>query len=56
MKLFKCQSWQQILYFENTVCERGSHRLGYLPEQATLSVLKKEGVERPSFEDRHEVP
>jgi len=26
----KCQSHQQIAYFENIVCERCSHRLGYL--------------------------
>ena len=32
MKLFRCQSCGQVLYFENTVCERCSHRLGYLPD------------------------
>jgi hypothetical protein len=56
MKLFNCQSCQQNLYFENTFCERCSDRLDYLPEQVTLSALKKEGVERPPFEGRHEVP
>ena len=39
MKLFKCQSCQQILYFENTVCVKSGHRLGYIPEMATLSAL-----------------
>jgi hypothetical protein len=43
MKLFKCQSCQQILYFENTTCGRCSHRLGYLPERATLSALEARG-------------
>jgi hypothetical protein len=43
MKLFKCQACHQILYFENTVCEKCSHRLGFLPEQASLSALEPEG-------------
>jgi hypothetical protein len=43
MKLFKCQSCEQILYFENTVCEKCSHRLGYLSEEAALSALEPEG-------------
>lgn len=43
MKLFKCQSCQQILYFENTVCEQCSHRLGYLPEIGAMSALEPEG-------------
>ena len=42
MKLFKCQSCQQILYFENTVCEKCGHRLGYIPATATLSALEPE--------------
>lgn len=42
MKLFKCQSCGQILYFENTICERCSHRLGYLPNELTLSALEPE--------------
>lgn len=40
MKLFKCQHCAQLLYFENTACERCGHRLGYLPETATLSALE----------------
>lgn len=39
MKLFRCQNCEQLLYFENTRCERCSHRLGYLPWRATLSAL-----------------
>jgi hypothetical protein len=40
MRLFKCQACAQLLYFENTACEKCSHRLGYLPEIATLSALE----------------
>jgi hypothetical protein len=39
MKLFKCQACQQILYFENTVCVKSQHRLGFIPDQATLTAL-----------------
>jgi hypothetical protein len=43
MKLFKCQACGQLLYFENTTCEKCSHRLGYLPEINTLSALEPQG-------------
>ena len=43
MRLFKCQACQQILYFENTLCEKCSHRLGYMPLAATLSAVEPEG-------------
>ena len=43
MRLFKCQVCQQILYFENTVCEKCSHRLGYLPGAVALSALEEDG-------------
>lgn len=39
MRLFKCQSCGNLVYFENTTCERCSHRLGYLPALATISAL-----------------
>ncbi len=39
MRLFKCQSCGNLVYFENTACERCSHRLGYLPTLATMSAL-----------------
>jgi hypothetical protein len=42
MKLFRCQSCGQFLYFENTHCERCSHRLGYFPWTTTLSALDPE--------------
>jgi hypothetical protein len=40
MKLFKCQHCSQLLYFENTVCERCSHRLGFIAEVMNLSALE----------------
>jgi hypothetical protein len=43
MKLFKCQHCEQLLYFENTVCERCSHRLGFIPEIMNLSALEPQG-------------
>ena len=43
MKLFKCQSCGQLLYFENTSCERCSHRLGYLPQAFTVSAMEPDG-------------
>ena len=39
MKLFECQNCGQLLYFENTRCERCGHVLGYLPDRAVLSAL-----------------
>ncbi|WP_342630270.1 putative zinc-binding peptidase [Nguyenibacter vanlangensis] len=55
MKLFVCQACDQVLFFENTVCERCGHTLGYLPEENDLSALEpvatgeddKGGVWRP---------
>src|SRR5579863_9134550 len=43
MKLFKCQHCEQLLYFENTACEKCSHRLGFIPEIMNLSALEPEG-------------
>ena len=43
MKLFKCQSCSQVVYFENTHCERCRHRLGYLSNVATMSALEPDG-------------
>ena len=40
MRLFKCPSCGQMLYFENTRCERCQHVLGYAPRQATLLALE----------------
>lgn len=43
MKLFKCQGCQQVLYFENTRCERCGRRLGYLPDIRQLSAVEPDG-------------
>jgi len=40
MKLFRCQACSQVLYFENTVCVRCGHTLGFLPEREKLSALE----------------
>ncbi|MEQ9639685.1 MAG: putative zinc-binding peptidase [Alphaproteobacteria bacterium] len=39
MKLFQCQSCNQLVYFENTHCVRCGMALGFLTEIATLSAL-----------------
>ena len=43
MKLFQCQQCGQPIYFENNVCEQCGRRLGFLPEQMTLSALEPDG-------------
>jgi len=43
MQLFKCQNCGQVLYFENSLCEKCGLLLGYLPEIATLSALAADG-------------
>ncbi|HUI15854.1 MAG TPA: putative zinc-binding peptidase [Xanthobacteraceae bacterium] len=43
MKLFKCQYCEQLLYFENTVCEKCGHRLGFISEIMNLSALEPQG-------------
>ena len=43
MKLYKCQNCGQVLYFENTRCERCGFRLGYLAEGGMLSALEPDG-------------
>jgi len=39
MKLFKCDSCGQLLYFENSVCECCKHALGFIPEDLNLVTL-----------------
>ncbi len=43
MRLFTCQACRQTLHFDNTLCEKCSHRLGYLPATATLSAVEADG-------------
>jgi hypothetical protein len=49
MKLFKCQHCGQLLYFENTYCERCGHTLGFWPETMELLTLIK--IEDNTFAD-----
>jgi hypothetical protein len=43
MRLFKCQSCGQAIYFENRTCENCGHALGYLPVTAELAALQPKG-------------
>ncbi|GEP59492.1 zinc-binding metallopeptidase family protein [Reyranella soli] len=43
MRLFKCQACEQVLHFENTLCEKCGHRLGYLPLAAALTAVEPDG-------------
>jgi hypothetical protein len=43
MKIFSCQSCENILYFENRSCGRCGHRLGYDPANGTLLALESDG-------------
>jgi hypothetical protein len=43
MRLFTCQACRQTLHFDNTLCEKCSHRLGYLPATVTLSAVEQNG-------------
>lgn len=43
MKLFRCNHCGHTLYFENVVCERCGHRLGYWHETNMLASLEPEG-------------
>jgi len=42
MRLFKCAVCAQLLYFENTRCEKCGHALGYEPVQNRLLALEPE--------------
>lgn len=43
MKLFECQNCGQLLFFENTRCERCQSLLGYLSDLSVLSALTATG-------------
>jgi hypothetical protein len=43
MKLFECQHCGQLIYFENTVCERCGYALGFLPDVAQMTALRPNG-------------
>jgi hypothetical protein len=53
MKLFKCQHCAQLLYFENTLCIKCGHRLGYIPSREALTALEPQGYSwRASADER----
>jgi len=52
MKLFECQSCGHPLYFENMRCESGGARLGYLPNQETVTALRADGENWRALADR----
>ncbi|WP_375599539.1 putative zinc-binding metallopeptidase [Devosia sp. Naph2] len=43
MKLFSCTHCGNTVYFENAVCERCGHQLGYLPDRSVLVSLVEDG-------------
>ena len=43
MKLFSCSSCNNPVYFENTLCERCGHALGYEPQADRLLALDQDG-------------
>ncbi len=40
MKLFECQNCGQLIFFENTLCERCGFALGFLPHAAMMTALQ----------------
>ncbi|MGB3338267.1 MAG: putative zinc-binding peptidase [Devosia sp.] len=53
MKLFTCDHCGNTVYFENALCERCGHQLGYLPERNALVSLVEDGGlwSTPAFPD-----
>lgn len=53
MKLFTCDHCGNTVYFENAVCERCGHQLGYLPDRNALVSLVEDGGlwTTPAFTD-----
>ncbi|KAA0968945.1 hypothetical protein FPY71_15395 [Aureimonas fodinaquatilis] len=43
MKLFSCPSCNQVVYFQNVVCERCGHALGYEPQSNRILALEPDG-------------
>ena len=46
MRLFKCQSCANPIYFENTTCIRCGHQLGYVPDETNMSAIEPAGPGR----------
>ena len=43
MRLFACQSCQNALHFDNTICVNCHHRVGYIPDRFEMSALEQDG-------------
>ena len=43
MKLFRCAACDNVIYFENRICGRCGHTLGYMPELRALAALEPKG-------------
>jgi hypothetical protein len=54
MKLFTCSACRQLLFFENTQCERCGHRLAYVPHVQVLSALEPADAGSPDTTARAE--
>jgi hypothetical protein len=54
MKLFVCDHCGNTIYFENSLCERCGHQLGYIPDHNALVSLVEGGGRwtTPAFPDR----
>lgn len=52
MRLFKCQSCGQVLFFENRLCGRCGHRLGFLPHEGDLVALEPDLTDWVALPDR----
>jgi hypothetical protein len=53
MKLFKCQSCGQSIYFENRFCENCGHALGYFPDRGLLTAVEPDGDDWIALTPRH---
>ena len=51
MKIFTCQKCQNLLYFENTSCEKCGSVTGYLPELQVLSAVVPEASDWKALAD-----
>jgi len=43
MKYFHCDNCGMMVFFENDLCLKCGHPLGFLPDQLDLSALEKSG-------------
>jgi hypothetical protein len=43
MRLFTCQNCGQLLYFENTACERCGTTLGFVPQRSAVRAIEADG-------------